>query len=110
VKAQARRAILARVRIAQYSENPEEPMIACNPVDREALIDYFDAVQNQPDKHRGERNWVFCISMPCGNEKEFKTYADIPFEDLPCCCGRKDHFFVKYSLEPLGLNKLRCVA
>ena len=46
------------------------------------------------------------IRMPCGNEKEFVSHDDIPFGALPCPCGRKDHFFVKYSLSPLGLNEL----
>ena len=110
MKAQARRAILEKMRIAEYSDNPEEPMIACNPTDRRVLMDYFNGVCEQGHNKRGKRGWVFCISMPCGNEMEFTSLSDIPLGDLPCPCGREDHFFVKYSLEPLGLNKLRSVA
>ncbi len=102
---QAIRAILERVRPAQYADNPDQSLVALNPVDRQALIEYFDALQEGREESSSVRR-CFSIWMPCGNEKEFTSEADIPFEDLPCPCGRKDHFFVKYSLEPLGLNEL----
>ncbi len=102
--ASVRRAILSRVRIAQYTDNPEEPIVACNPVDRGALVDLFNAVGEGQRKH--DSRWGFCMRMPCGNEKHFASHDDIPFDDLPCSCGRENHFFVKYSLKPLGLNEL----
>ncbi len=96
MNAQTRRAILEKVRIAEGITNPEVPYVACNPVDRQSLKDFFDMGK--------ERNnlWGFCITMPCGCEKDFKSLEDIPFGDLPCPCRRADHFFIKYSLEPLG--------
>ena len=98
---QAIRAILERIRIAQYTDNPEESCVLLNPVNRQALIDYLDVVQEH-QKGKG----AITIRMPCGNEKEFVTHGDIPLGDLPCPCGRDNHYFVKYSPNPLGLNEL----
>lgn len=40
------------------------------------------------------------ITMPCGQEIKYKTWEDIPDEDVPCPCGDKKHFFVRHVFFP----------
>lgn len=37
------------------------------------------------------------IPMPCGEVVEYQNFEDIPFEDVPCPCGNKNHIVVMYS-------------
>jgi hypothetical protein len=37
--------------------------------------------------------------MPCGETYKLKAIEDLPQEDLPCPCGDKGHWFVKYMEE-----------
>lgn len=38
----------------------------------------------------------FTITMPCcGYEQRFILPNDIPYSDMPCPCGAKDHYVVK---------------
>ncbi len=63
------------------------PFTAITVTDRQTLIDLLSAC-----KKRGHN---FEITMPCGYSKEFKEYADIPFEDLPCPCGRTNRYLIR---------------
>ncbi len=96
-----RRQILQRVRLAVYPETVDEAIVACNPVDRQAMLDYLAIIKEQVLDSEG-----LTISLPCGGEKDFGVPENIPFEDLPCPCGRPDHWLIRYSLNALGHNKL----
>lgn len=41
----------------------------------------------------------FVHRMPCGETYKLKAIEDLPQEDLPCPCGDKGHWFVKYMEE-----------
>lgn len=104
MEATLRRKLIEKLRMAEDTSYPDEPFIALNPVDSQALLDFFDAAREERHK------WAFSIRMPCGKQRAFDSRADIPLEDLPCPCGREDHYFVKYSELPLGLNRIAFVS
>jgi len=39
------------------------------------------------------------IHSPCGEVFEVQNKEDMPLEDVPCTCGDKSHFFIKYKEE-----------
>jgi len=58
-------------------------------VDRQAMLDLLAKMKEA---------WrSFDISMPCGWSKTFRYTDDIPSKDLPCPCGRSDHFIIQYK-------------
>ena len=59
--------------------------------DRECLIAYMAGV------NKALPSDDYLITMPCGGEMEIKTFEDIPKHSVPCACGRKDHWFIKYT-------------
>ena len=69
----------------------DKPFTAMIPKDRQAIVDFFNVC-----KERGHR---FEISMPCGYSRKFASYDDIPLDDLPCGCGRDDHYLIRYKKE-----------
>jgi len=38
----------------------------------------------------------FKISMPCGEGISLDKDAEFSGEDIPCTCGRKNHYFIQY--------------
>lgn len=36
------------------------------------------------------------VSMPCGNVVNYRTAKDIPEVDVPCPCGDKSHWIIRY--------------
>lgn len=42
------------------------------------------------------------IQMPCGAYVAFHTSRDIPWESVPCPCGNKHHWIIKYEEELNG--------
>ncbi len=57
-------------------------------------------ISKQPRKGYAVRNTSFyTISMPCGSYMEFskpQNIMDLPIEDVPCGCGDKTHWFIKF--------------
>ena len=39
---------------------------------------------------------VLVIELDCGNAVDYKTFDDIPNEDVPCPCGNPKHWFIRY--------------
>jgi len=37
------------------------------------------------------------ITMPCSNRATYKTFEDIPLQDVPCPCGDPTHWLVQYQ-------------
>ena len=63
---------------------------------RQAILDLLDScIKLQTE--RGVEPCGFMITMPCGYELQIKNQDDIPSEDLPCGCGRADHYLIRYS-------------
>lgn len=46
-----------------------------------------------------EKQLPFSYRMPCGETYALEAIEDLPEEDLPCPCGDKSHWFVKYVEE-----------
>ena len=55
---------------------------------REVLIDHIRGTVSLP---------VLTITMPCNHSVVYETSADIPDSDVPCPCGKPDHWFIQYS-------------
>ena len=43
-----------------------------------------------------QSNPLFAIDMPYGEKAIYKTFEDIPKHDIPCPCGNKNHWLVKW--------------
>lgn len=72
------------------------PYIAFLAINRQAVIDFYDkCIEWQ--RRWGKEAYGFTITMPCGKEWRFRAVSDIPFGDLPCPCGRPDHYLIKYE-------------
>lgn len=37
------------------------------------------------------------IELLCGKSFEIQKKEDFPLEDVPCTCGDKNHYFIKYK-------------
>jgi hypothetical protein len=37
------------------------------------------------------------ITMPCGKTVAYRTAKDVPDESVPCTCGNRNHWFLKYE-------------
>ncbi len=72
------------------------PYTALWAVDRQAVIDLHDKCTEWQRKWRKDV-CGFTITMPCGNEWRFRAISDILFGDMPCSCGRPDHYLIKYK-------------
>ena len=46
-----------------------------------------------------EKRLPFVHKMPCKEIYVIEAIEDLPKEDLPCPCGDKTHWFVKYTEE-----------
>lgn len=46
-----------------------------------------------------EKSLPFVHRMPCGEIYALDRIDDLPQDDLPCPCGDKSHWFVKYMEE-----------
>jgi len=68
---------------------PEKAYTAMTATDRHSVIELLDK----------SPNGYFEITMPCGYSQKFEKHKDIPFEDLPCPCGRFDRYLIKYKKE-----------
>ena len=66
--------------------------------DRQAVEDLLFAV-TESQKNRKMEMSGFEITMPCGYSQRFTNNCDIPFEDVPCGCGRQDHILLTYKKE-----------
>jgi len=77
-----------RITVSEYLQSTTESYTAAVVKDRQTLVDLMDRC----------RLGKFTITMPCGYEKEFAQHSDIPFEDLPCPCGKEHLFVYKGSL------------
>lgn len=38
------------------------------------------------------------ITMPCDTRITYRTFNEIPKEDVPCPCGNPKHWIVKYEV------------
>ncbi len=49
---------------------------------------------------------VLSIPMPCGTTVIFQTINDLPDKSVPCPCGDKEHWAVKYEvlMDTIGKN------
>jgi len=70
----------------------DEPFTAMIATDRQAVLDLLDEVK----AIRGKDGY-FEITMHCGYSQRFEKHEDIPFEDLPCPCGKSDYYLIKYK-------------
>ena len=76
----------------------DEPFTAMLVTDRNTVVAFlYECLELQ--QKRGKEFYGFAISMPCGYEKQFQQGQDIPLEDLPCPCGRKDRYLIRYGKE-----------
>lgn len=87
-----------RIEISDCLFVPDKPYGAVTAVDRQALVELLDKCVELQLK-RGREIYGFTITMPYGYERKFTNHCDIPFEDLPCGCGRDDHYLIKYKKE-----------
>ena len=87
-----------RIEVSDCEFVPDKPFGAVRAIDRQALIDLLDRCVTLQQKRGGEI-YGFTITMPCGYERQFTNHCDIPFEDLPCHCGRDDHYLIQYKKE-----------
>lgn len=37
------------------------------------------------------------LEAPCGHRVEYRDFADVPREDVPCPCGDPNHWIIKYE-------------
>ncbi len=85
--------VMDRIEVALGDYPAEgEPYSAMEATDRQAIIDLLDETK----KLHGSEGY-FEITMPCGYSKKFTEYGDIPLEDLPCPCGRKGRYLIRYK-------------
>lgn len=67
---------------------PDKPLWAIFASNRQTLVDLLDKCKDG-----------FTITMPCGYERRFREYDDIPVDDLPCPCGQEERYLIKYKKE-----------
>lgn len=72
------------------------PFIAVEAINRQVMVDLLNRCVGL-QRYRGREIYGFVITMPCGSEMQFIKEDDIPFDDLPCPCGRADHYVIKYE-------------
>ena len=85
-----------RIEIAVCRFKEEEPFGAVIAVDRQVLVDLLDGF-TELQRKRGGVIGGFEITMPCGYSRQFSTHSDIPFDDLPCICGKE--YLIRYKKE-----------
>jgi len=85
-----------RIAISECAYVPDKPFGAIRAIDRQALVELLHKCTELQRKRGGDVGG-FTITMPCGCERRFTNNCDIPFEDLPCPCGRDDHYFIQYG-------------
>ncbi len=72
----------------------DEPFTAMTATTRQAIIDLLDETKGIDGD-----NGYFEITMPCGYSRKFREHSDIPFDDLPCSCGKVDRYLIQYKKE-----------
>ena len=82
-----------RIEVAKGWFKPDDDCVAITG-SREDIILMLEAVKEDRRKY-GIISSGTLISMPCGAEYRLKEISDIPFADLPCSCGRANHYFVR---------------
>ncbi len=67
----------------------------------EPTKELWDTAKRELTKVSRKQDDIFYeIVMPCGQSMTLATPEDImnlPIEDIPCSCGDKSHWFVKFS-------------
>ena len=62
---------------------------------REALLQCLDEFVT------GEPDFYLCITLPCGNERNYRIREDVPMHSIRCNCGEitQEHWFIRYTEE-----------
>lgn len=68
------------------------------PWPKQALVDAIKReVRREGILKRKYADAVLEISLdPCGSKVSYKTFDDIPEQDVPCPCGNPDHWMIRY--------------
>ena len=75
----------------------EEPYTAMVATDRQAVLDLMDECRGRQIILGRIQSYAFEITMPCGYSKKFEEHSDIPLGELPCPCGQKGHYLIRYT-------------
>ena len=59
-------------------------------------ISWIEAMPELRARLLDEGRLPITIEMPCSQTVRYKTFEDIPLEDVPCPCGNPGHWLVKW--------------
>lgn len=97
-----------RTQLSQIDTSEEAERYMCNlkrraryhsySLMKQVLVDYIKGfVKGWASCYRFDRGKsVLLIELDCGNSVNYKTFDDIPNEDVPCPCGSPKHWFIQY--------------
>lgn len=70
------------------------PLAAAKKVWKKGIIENF----RKQGKRQVKGVPFITITMPCGESISYDRFEDIPDEDVPCSCGKPNHWFVRHVL------------
>lgn len=66
------------------------------PILKQILVDHIKNWMENYREYCKPRAPALSITMSCGNSVSYQTFDDIPEVDVPCPCGDKSHWFIRY--------------